>query len=143
MNARRLIEEVLESCPPPPAVSVAIDDGTPVIDGDWALLFQILVNLLTNAYQAMPNGGAVVVSTAAEGTEDVITVDDSGIGVDPEILDRAFEPFVTTKAHGTGLGLPIIARLVEAQHGAVALENLATGGARATIRLPRRAAADR
>ncbi len=63
-------------------------------------------------------------------------ISDNGPGLDPETLDKIFEPYVTTKAKGTGLGLAIVKKLVEEHGGSVTAENVATGGAKVHVRLP-------
>jgi hypothetical protein len=78
----------------------------------------------------------VKVSAALNGTGAVITVDDSGSGIDATLADKVFEPFFTTKSKGTGLGLAIVRRLVEAHGGTISIENRVGPGARVTVRLP-------
>jgi signal transduction histidine kinase len=123
---------------------------TPVlVEADAAQIRQVLLNLLLNALDALPYGGEIVVSV--EGPSRVhapnggpewttIRIADSGVGVPEEILGRVFEPFVTTKETGTGLGLPICRRIVTEHGGEIACVNRPEGGAEFIIRLPSRAA---
>ena len=131
------VDQVLEATPPPDGIDVRVDGRDVPIDADAAQLTQILSNLVTNAYQAMPDGGSVEVgASAADGHVDIV-VEDTGPGLDPKAETRAFDPFFTTKAQGTGLGLAIVQRMAEAHGGSVRLENREAGGARVVIRLPR------
>ena len=133
----RAVDQVLEITPPPDGIDVRVDGRDVPIDADAAQLTQILSNLVTNAYQAMPEGGSVEVgATAADGHVDIV-VEDTGPGLDSKAETRAFDPFFTTKAQGTGLGLAIVQRMAEAHGGSVTLENREAGGARVVIRLPR------
>jgi two-component system sensor histidine kinase FlrB len=99
---------------------------------------QVVTNLVTNAYQAMPDGGTVRLEAEYLGAGTRITVQDSGSGFDPAMGDRLFDPFFSSKDEGTGLGLAIVHRLVTLHGGAVEIENAPAGGARVVIDLPRR-----
>jgi two-component system NtrC family sensor kinase len=107
---------------------------------DPGLLRQILINLLTNAFDAVERGGRVTLGTAAEGEDVLITVSDTGAGIGAEDLRRIFEPFYTTKGRGkgTGLGLAICRELVAALGGAITVESTPGAGSTFTVRLPRR-----
>lgn len=106
------------------------------VQADPQRIRQVLLNLLLNAAQAMPEGGRVEVSVAREAARAVVIVRDEGKGFDPDALHRAFEPFFTTKERGSGLGLVMVKRIVDAHGGAVRLENAEGGGARVTVTLP-------
>ena len=98
----------------------------------------MLLNLVLNALQAMPpSGGAVTVSLSVDGDGSArIVVDDTGPGVPPADRERIFRPFFTTKPGGTGLGLSVVAKIVEGSGGAVAVGDAEGGGARFTVTLP-------
>ena len=98
-------------------------------------LQQVLVNLLVNAVQAMPEGGELLLQTAdwPEGPGLVLTVADTGPGLAPELLGQLFQPFVTRKADGTGLGLWISRSLVERYGGDLRAHNRPEGGAAFSI----------
>jgi signal transduction histidine kinase len=103
-------------------------------------LQQVFLNLLGNAIEAMPRGGAVRVrvSGGPPGPGDCVevAVEDEGPGVPPDVLPRLFEPFFTTKAGGTGLGLAVSQSIVRTFGGDIAVESPPGGGAVFTVRLP-------
>jgi signal transduction histidine kinase len=133
------------------AVALEMTDALPPIDGDGSQLCQVFSNLLTNAFEALNGTGRVVVrvnvelrADAAEPAVDapepqpVIIVDviDDGPGVPAELSDRIFNPFFTTKTTGSGLGLPIVRRIVDAHDGRIDLTSEAGGGTRFRVTLP-------
>ena len=104
--------------------------------GDGAALEQLFLNLLRNAAEALPEGGlASLRVTTSEGSVEVC-VDDSGPGMPPEVLNRAFEPLFSTRTEGTGLGLPIALRIATAHGGSIEIESRSEGGTRVTVSLP-------
>ena len=129
-----LVTDVLQSTPPPNGVEVRVD-STVSFDADPALMSQVLTNLVTNAYQAMPQGGGVRLAAERQNGGTVISVQDGGSGFDPDLAGQLFDPFFTTKEGGTGLGLAIVLRLVEAHGGTVSIENVDSGGARVQVRI--------
>ena len=137
VDLRNLITDVIEATPPPPDVHVHVDADIDSVQADPSYLTRILTNLITNAYQAMPQGGNLRIAASSQDGSDVITLHDSGDGFAPDVARRPFDPFITTKAQGTGLGLAIVQRLVDAHHGSVSTENAPMGGALVTVRLPR------
>src|SRR5674476_344132 len=82
-----------------------------------------LPNLIINAYQAMPDGGSLRVTGSESDGFVEITMEDSGVGIDPAVAERLLEPFFTTKPTGAGLGLAIVKRFAEGHHGAVSIES--------------------
>ncbi len=116
--------------------------AVPAIDGDPDQLEQAMLNVVMNAIQAMPQGGALRISTGSLGDarrgdgEVFVEVHDSGKGMSPETLRRAFDPFFTTKAEGVGLGLVLTQRIIEAHGGTVAIETAPDEGTRVTLQLP-------
>jgi signal transduction histidine kinase len=131
-----LIDEVLGATPHPDGVEVLVDVAPVAIVGDRGQLAEVLTNLVTNAFQAMPMGGTLRLGGSSGPTGVKVVVEDTGDGVDQTVMDHVFEPFFTTKTTGTGLGLAIVHRLVAAHDGDVTLENLASGGVRVTVVLP-------
>jgi nitrogen fixation/metabolism regulation signal transduction histidine kinase len=108
------------------------------VEGDAKLLRQVIHNLLANAQDAVAAVASprITVRTEAVGDWAQLRVMDNGPGFAPEILARAFEPYVTTKAKGTGLGLAIVKRIVDEHHGEVEIRNLEPQGACVCVRLP-------
>ena len=108
------------------------------VDGDVEQLHQVFVNLFLNAIEAMPKGGRLAVTTAslANPPRVRIEVGDTGSGIPEQILPRIFEPFVTTKERGTGLGLAVSRRIVDQHNGLLIAKNGANGGAVFVIELP-------
>jgi signal transduction histidine kinase len=124
--------------PRPQGVALALEglEALPVVDGDPIQLRQVFVNLLENAVHAASPAGAVRVNaSAADGAVDV-HVEDSGPGVDAETQRRLFEPLITTKQRGIGLGLALVKRIAERHGGSVSYATRSEGGARFTVRLP-------
>lgn len=110
---------------------------------DAVQIRQLLLNLLLNAIDALPEGGRVTVTVETSGTPGTadgawltLRVRDDGEGVPSHIMPVVFDPFVTTKESGVGLGLPISARIAEAHGGSLTVSNLTSGGAEFTLRLP-------
>jgi signal transduction histidine kinase len=97
----------------------------------------VLLNLVLNAIEAMPSGGRLTLGAAASGSALTFTVTDTGSGIPPELLPRVFEPYVTTKTKGLGLGLAIARRIVEVHGGRIEAESGAGQGARFRVTLPR------
>lgn len=107
------------------------------ISADAEQLQQAVLNLLVNAAEAAGAGGQVLV-TASRTTEGGVRIEiaDTGPGIPPDLLEKVFNPFFTTKDRGTGLGLAIVHRIVEAHGGAVRASNGPAGGALFTVLLP-------
>jgi two-component system cell cycle sensor histidine kinase/response regulator CckA len=114
------------------------------IEADRGQIDQVLMNLLVNASDAMPKGGLVVVSTAAEGENVVLRVADDGPGVPETLRSRIFEPFFTTKSTGTGtgLGLAVVHGIVAQHGGTIEVTETPGGGATFVVRLPRAASGE-
>ena len=105
--------------------------------GDATQLRQIIHNLLRNAEDALEGrDGRILIETSLSGRFARLQISDNGPGFPAELLPRIFEPYVTTKSRGTGLGLPIVKKIVEEHQGSVEISNAPEGGARIDIRLP-------
>lgn len=114
----------------------------PRVPADADRLRQVLINLLRNARQAAPLGSTVLVQCAPSGQDWVeVRITNAGEPIPEDTLKRAFEPFFTSKSRGTGLGLPIVRRIVHAHGGEISLESNRETGTRATLRLPTQVAA--
>jgi len=114
----------------------------PTIEANPQQLQQVFLNLLNNACDAMPDGGAVFIETFKKRENDrfyvVVSVADNGVGIPEEKQGQIFEPFFTTKDphRGTGLGLSIAAKIVRQHHGTIGLKSAPGAGAKFTIHFP-------
>jgi len=112
-------------------------EGTSVpVQADPAQLQLVFQNVLMNAAQAMNGQGRVGVAIAASDGMCRVSITDSGPGMPPDVLEHAFEPFFTTKSRGTGLGLPLAKRIIEAHGGQIEIATPSSGGTVVTLRLP-------
>jgi two-component system, NtrC family, sensor histidine kinase HydH len=141
VDLNRLVERVLSLYREPcreHGITVRFDptvDQPLFVDGN--LLTQAIENLIKNAVEAQPNGGFVRVSHAVHGGVSVLIFENGGLKLPAEKLERIFEPYMTTKTRGTGLGLPIVKRIVEAHEGNISAERIDPNTLRLTLRLPR------
>jgi C4-dicarboxylate-specific signal transduction histidine kinase len=121
-------------------VDASVPDGPCVVNGDQVLLQQVIVNLVTNAMDAMadtPIGSRrLVVSAQADPRAVTVSVRDHGGGLSPEVERRLFDPFVTTKAEGIGIGLTIVRSIIAAHQGTIEGRNNSDGGATFQFALP-------
>jgi signal transduction histidine kinase len=153
-NAVDIVNHALESASatfPNSKVQIERDyaAGLPQIEADRQLLEQVFVNLITNAYQAMEvtrdgrNGNAgerlrlAIAPDSSNGESGVsVIVEDTGPGVPPELREQIFNPFFTSKKDGVGLGLSIVAKIVDDHRGTIRLDPGSTHGARFRVFLP-------
>jgi PAS domain S-box-containing protein len=117
-------------------VNVKVADDARKIRADSYYLNRILFNLVTNAIQAMPQGGKLTIEAHKEANEAVITVGDTGVGIPKNIHDKMFTLMFTTKSKGQGFGLPVVKRMTESLGGTVSFESQEGQGTKFTIRLP-------
>ena len=131
------------------AVKTYIPDGLPLVNMDLFQMTQVLQNLITNAVQAMPDGGSLSISAREvpdmESSEEYsgdppgkfieIIVKDTGPGISPENMEKLFQPLFTTKAKGIGLGLVVCKNLVEANGGSIKVTSRMGAGAAFAVRL--------
>jgi nitrogen fixation/metabolism regulation signal transduction histidine kinase len=119
-------------------IRLELAPGLPRIVGDAAQLRQVIHNLLQNAQDAMGESAApgITVASASAGSTVRFSVTDNGSGFPEHLMKRAFEPYVTTKPKGTGLGLVIVKKIVEEHGGSVAIRNVEPHGAQVMITLP-------
>ncbi len=132
-----VVEAAVTRINKPEGIDLRIEGMTALkeIQGDSGQLQQVFVNLLENAIQAIAPSGVVEISGAQRDNGVEITIADSGPGVDPDTRQRLFEPLVTTKAKGVGLGLALVKRIVERHGGQVRYEPNQPRGARFIVRL--------
>ena len=138
-DINRLVRDGLERLMAPDSVRIERDlaEGLPplMVDADQVRL--VLDNLLSNAMQAMPDGGVLTVRTRSVGGRVEISVEDTGVGIAPEHLERIFEPLFTTKSKGIGLGLSLAKRLAEANDGTIRAESGVGRGTRFLVEIGR------
>jgi PAS domain S-box-containing protein len=126
------------------SVDVRVPQGLPLIHGDQYQLAQLFTNLLMNAYEAMDGRGRVEITArtirvddGSEGREAVVVeFADEGPGMPPDVADRVFNPFFTTKPQGSGLGLAIVRKIVDAHDGSIDLETAPGRGTLIRVTLP-------
>ncbi|OFW30551.1 MAG: hypothetical protein A3H97_05645 [Acidobacteria bacterium RIFCSPLOWO2_02_FULL_65_29] len=133
------------------AVQLDVDPALPLIDGDQYQLCQVFTNLLTNAFEALDGRGGVRIRAVAEALEQdpafasdpqaprpavIVDVSDDGPGVPANLSDRIFDPFFTTKPQGSGLGLPIVRKIVDAHDGRIDVTSAPGHGTRFRVTLP-------
>jgi signal transduction histidine kinase len=119
---------------------LSLDEQAPRLQLDPGRVRRALVNVLSNAAEATRAGGSITVVTHSDQDEQTISVADDGVGIDPSVVDRVFDPFVSTKPDGVGLGLVNARAIVESHGGRITLEPRTPHGTLVTIRLPQRAA---
>jgi two-component system NtrC family sensor kinase len=129
-----IVERVREIAQPRVAGSnvrfeISVAEGLPPIRADVTQLEMALLNLVTNALDAMPNGGTLSITATARPEEIRVEVADTGPGIPAEIMERLFDPWVTTKptGEGTGLGLAIVRDVIRAHGGSVSAHNQVSG----------------
>jgi len=143
VNVNRLVEEVLNffksRCAQEGVELIcSLSPNLPGIDADPSQLNQVVINLIVNALQAMPQGGDLKIQTLYEENQVLIVVEDTGIGMSDEVLEKIFTPFFTTKevGEGTGLGLPVVHGIITSHGGSVRVKSKVGQGTRFEIQLP-------
>ncbi len=106
------------------------------LHADSDQLRQVLINLIQNAADAMPNGGRLAIATRAVNNHLELTVSDTGSGIPPTLLPKIFDPFVTTKADGNGLGLAVVYSILQAHRGSTRADSQPNRGTTFTVSLP-------
>jgi two-component system, NtrC family, sensor histidine kinase PilS len=136
---RYIEEEFIFLAHDPRFVSITLHNMVPTsveISGDPNQLQQVIINLLQNAADAMPNGGDIMVESCVTPYSVSFSITDNGVGISEDAIQHLFEPFWTTKPSGTGLGLAISYRIIEAHGGTLVVESPPSGGCRFVITLP-------
>ena len=117
-------------------LDVELPETLPHVSIDRTLVSRAMVNIIENALHAMPGAGALTVRASQNGHQVHIRVSDTGVGMDGEAMARAFEPYFSTKAAGTGLGLPIAKRNVELSGGTISMSSERDKGTTVELTLP-------
>ena len=117
-------------------VKTDLERFLPSVEMDQRYLRQCLMNIVENAFSAMPGGGELSISTRLDGNSETIRIADSGTGIDEESLAKIFEPYFTTKASGTGLGLTVVYKVIKEHRGDIFVSSELGKGTVFTIKLP-------
>jgi PAS domain S-box-containing protein len=134
MVARRARTEL---APSPAALEMECEAELPLLEADEALLEEALLNLVKNALEALESGGRVrMIARRSEGDALELSIEDDGPGIPGYVLPNVFKPFYTTKEKGTGIGLALCKKIVDAHGGEIRAGRSALGGAAFTIRMP-------
>jgi PAS domain S-box-containing protein len=136
---KEIVAAVLETVaiPKDMTVKMQIRDDFPEIKCDDQLIKRVLINLVTNAVQAMPSGGILTLSAQViSGDQVSLAVEDTGVGIPEHIKPQIFTPLFTTKPRGQGFGLAVCKRVIEAHDGTISFESSAGKGATFTIQFP-------
>jgi signal transduction histidine kinase len=138
MDLDSVIDEVLLKSPIPENIEISsqVNEDAKRIVADPALLTRVLTNLITNAVQAMPEGGKLSVNAYREMQDVVVSVEDNGAGIPEEVKPKLFTPLFTTKSKGQGFGLAAVKRLIESLGGSVRFESQEGKGTKFIINLP-------
>lgn len=116
-------------------VSTRIAPGLPLAMGDMERLSQALLNLCLNAIEAMPDGGKLEIAASATRDRISLVIRDNGSGIPPEIMTSIFDPYFTTKSSGTGLGLPMVYKIIKAHMGEIDVTSNEEDGWATTFRI--------
>ena len=137
-NLEALCKELLQGKDVPKNIKATcnVDSTAKIMVIDDTLLKRVLGNLVSNAIQAMPNGGELTLRAHQEESDIVIAVQDTGIGIPDKVKPKLFTPLFTTKSKGQGLGLAVVKRMVEALNGTVTFESVEGNGTTFIIRFP-------
>jgi len=106
------------------------------VEGSAEQLRQVFLNLFGNATDAMPDGGTIEVKTTTQNKQVVITVADTGIGIPSTVIDKIFDPLVSTKSNGTGLGLTVSLSIIRDHGGTISADSVENEGTKFTVALP-------
>jgi PAS domain S-box-containing protein len=138
ISFEKVIAEVMLIVPIADNLQVIIDieKGFLEFTSDYSMLKRVLSNLVHNAVQAMPKGGKLIISAHQKNRHVIFSVEDTGVGIPEETKPKLFQPMVTTKSKGQGLGLAVVQRLVEALNGKISFESQEGKGTTFTVRLP-------
>jgi signal transduction histidine kinase len=143
VEARKMIEDSLRLIEPQAEeqnikISLIERENVSPVSGDAEVLRSVFSNLFINAVQAMEmHGGNLSVIISPEEDFIIIEIQDTGIGIPEENLDKIFEPYFSTKETGTGLGLAIVKKIIEDHSGTITVDSVLNEGTRFTVRLPK------
>jgi signal transduction histidine kinase len=133
-----VIEDALSHTPIPENIELTkkLDAGLPEINIDPDQIKQVVVNIITNAVEAMPEGGRLLIAAREKDKFLEVEVSDTGCGIPQESMDEIFDPLFTTKAKGIGLGLAMCKAIIDRHEGNIAVESKVGEGTTFSLRLP-------
>jgi signal transduction histidine kinase len=137
-DMQRLINDSLSSIPVPKSVEVSssVETGFPKLSVDPGLLRRAFTNIITNALQAMPDGGKLKISAWTSQNIAAVSFQDTGIGIPEDVKAKMFGPLFTTREKGVGLGLAVTKRLIESHKGEIKVFSKVGEGTTLTVELP-------
>ena len=136
-DPKSLLKDALSMVEVPVKVQVLDQtEAEPWVKVDKEKMRRVFVNIVKNAFDAMPEGGTLMVESEKDGENVAFTFSDTGTGMSEEVLNRLWSPLFTTKAKGMGFGLPICKRIVEAHGGKISVEATAGKGSTFKVILP-------
>ncbi|MCX8182691.1 MAG: ATP-binding protein [Candidatus Methanomethyliaceae archaeon] len=131
-----ILQDAIAQIDIPKKIRVNIEADPSTVSIDTGLICRILVNLILNAVQAMPNGGNLTLSANYDGKTVTFLVSDTGFGISEDIKKKLFRPFFTTKPKGVGLGLVVVKRIIERLGGSIEVESEVNIGTKFIIKIP-------
>jgi len=137
-NLNALVEEVSQRLEPSLQergikLLVKLDSSLPPVKFDPVYLRQVIVNVVKNGAEAMTAGGTLTLSSGRRQDRVFVEITDTGEGIPPELLDKIFHPFFSTKPKGSGLGLAISQKIMEAHQGEISIDSHPNQGTRVTL----------
>lgn len=141
LNLSELLKNIIASIVPTlkshnVSVALNIEPNLPHIQGDKTKISQLILNLLRNSSEAIKTKGVINCSLSSQKNHLVLTIKDNGSGIPVLYQEDLFEPFITHKQEGTGLGLPICKRIAEAHNGSISFQSTPEKGTEFTVLLP-------
>ncbi|MGQ0439847.1 ATP-binding protein, partial [Bacillus sp. B-TM1] len=118
-------------------IHITKDFSTATIVGNKQHFQQCFLNLLKNGIEAMPNGGTLNISSSISNNKVIIRIEDSGIGMSQEQINRFGEPYFSTKTKGTGLGTMVAVKIIETMQGSLKIRSVINKGTTLTITFPK------
>lgn len=136
MDINAVIEELIRDCRmsfPLIEINAQLNAGPWIVSVDITLIRNCFLNLIKNSAEAMLSGGKLIVRTSKEGDRVKIEFEDTGSGIKEEIIDKIFSPYFTTKTTGTGLGLPIVQKIISDHGGEIKVSSVVGKGTKFTV----------
>ncbi len=137
-QVKKVIEDALSRTPIPENIKLTkkLDTELPEVEIDPEQIQQVLINIITNAVQAMPDGGKLAIGAREKGKFLEVEIADTGAGIPEEVRDEVFEPLFTTRAKGIGLGLAVCKSIIDRHGGEIEVKSKVGEGTTFNIKLP-------